>query len=275
MASLQGSQMKVTGKIASTATLVTLGLVQSLSGQAATNATEEKGIGGYVRNRLTNYDYNVSVGGLVTDYKTLNLAAITTGTGSNAGLPPVLTLYLHDLTLNSARIGNITISGGSDAPLEYSMDGKFLSMTTGATPSATVPTPGTFFVFSDGTIHWGTESDTITGFSITKSQDISLIYGSGSMDPTEMQIATAAYEGQFVLSASAMSKIASGAWDPAASTIDFHVTFVDPTSASRIVNIKGDNAAINDASGSVDPDSALEVTQSFKFETLTITNTTA
>jgi hypothetical protein len=225
---------------------------------------QEKGIGGYTRTRMTKYDYAISLGGLVTNKDVLDMAKVVSGTG----LPPACVLRLHDMTLNSVYLGNMSISGGENAPLEYSVDGKFLSLTTGVS-APTLIAPEDFFVFSDATITWGSETDTIKSFVVNKNQDVGLIYGT-SMAPIEPEIGTAAYDGEFVLAASTVSKIASGAWDPSKAAITFNIAFVDPSSASHTVTLAGTGAKISGAAGSVDPDSDFEVTQGFTFDTLTI-----
>jgi hypothetical protein len=85
-----------------------------------------------------------------------------------------------------------------------------------------------------------------------------------------VEIGTATYEGEFVIASSTVSKIATGAWDPAQSAITFEIAFVDASSASHTITFSGTGAKITGASGSVDPDSEFEVTQTFSFETFTI-----
>jgi len=260
---LQGSQMKVVGRLESSGTNVHLGLLQSISPSITNEAAEEKGIGGYTRTRMTKYDQAISLGGLVTSKDVLAF-----GTNTGEGVPPAVELRVHDATLGSCYFGNMTISGGEDAPLEYSLDGMFLSITTGATAPSAI-TPETYFVFSDATITWGSETDVIRSFSLGKNQDVTGIYGT-SMSPTDVEIGTATYEGEFVIASSTVSKIASGAWDPAQSAITFEIEFVDASSASHTITFSGTGAKITGASGSVDPDSEFEVTQTFSFETFTI-----
>lgn len=264
---LQGSQMKVVGSLTTAGgegTKVHLGLLQSLSPSITNEAADEKGIGGYVRNRMTKYEQAVSFGGLVTNKNVLDF-----GMNTGAGVPPFVKLYLHDATLSSCRFGNMSLSGGEDSPLEYSLDGMFLSITTGATPETGI-SPETYFVFSDATITWGAEADVIRSFSLNKNQDVTGIYGT-SMSPQDYEVGTASFEGEFVIASSTVSKIASGAWDPAKAAITFEIAFVDASSASHTITFAGTGAKITGAVGSVDPDSEFEVTQSFAFETFTIT----
>jgi len=143
-----------------------------------------------------------------------------------------------------------------------------LSIATGVT-APTAITPETYFVFSDATITWASETDTIRSFSLSKNQDVTGIYGT-SLSPTDVEIGTATYEGEFAIASSTVSKIASGAWNPAKAAIAFEIKFVDASSTSHTITFSGTGAKITGASGSVDPDSEFEVKQTFSFETLTI-----
>jgi len=263
---LQGSSVKPQIIIDPDGTPVTVnvGIVQSLTPSSATESITEKGLGAITKERLTQHSFEFGWEGVLTDYQVLEAGAVVSGTG----IPPTLDVYMHTEKLNDAIVRSMTISGAEGEAVKYSLDGAFLSSTTGTAP--TYDDPGAFFVYSDGTIAFGSETDEIKSFSITLSRSVEPIYGT-SMAPTDFTIGTTEYSGQIELAASAMAQAMEGAWDPADPTFTATFEFEDPTDSGHTISLTCTGCLVNAADGSIDPESELTVTKSFKFESLTIT----
>jgi len=229
------------------------GLVSSVKPSAKTNSITRNGIGGFVKNKITNHVFEFGWEGDVVDSSVLKLALPLNG------IPPAVDIQIHDLTYAGAHITKLSLKGDQNSTLTYSATAIAKSASAGA---AVVPVdPGMFLVFRDATITFGDTTSKITAFALDISTKATAIYGT-SIDPVDFQFGATEYTGTFTIAPdSSLNEILKGAGTGTSFT--FSIAYPNFT-------ISGDGVITTESAGDIKADGDITIVHNVKANSIVI-----
>jgi hypothetical protein len=112
------------------------------------------------------------------------------------------------------------------------------------------------------------EQGTVKSFQLKVSRTITFVYGT-SLAPTDLDIGATEYDGTIVVAADDFEEAMSGAIDADTPDFAFILQFTNSISG-KTLQIIGTGAQFNNADGSIDPESSLEVSKGIDFEDMNV-----
>lgn len=243
---------------------VEVGLLTSFKMGEKSNTLSRKGLAGWVKNRLTSYEYYASVQGDITTYEMAN--ALNTPASE-------FDINVNDMAISDAVVESFKLECEEGDTLKYTAD--FIGKTiTSAVAQTSQADPGDVFILADAATltlandaRTFTTSAAVTKFSIDGKRTITPVYGN-QLSPTDFSKGTWEHTATITLTPEDSLEMIAAVAETGNENGTFTAQF-ENSSGEKVYIVAGGMVA-DEASFTADPDNAVEVPINFKIATLTI-----
>jgi hypothetical protein len=227
---------------------VEVGLLTSFKMGEKSNTLSRKGLAGWVKNRLTSYEYYASVQGDITTYEMAN--ALNTPASE-------FDINVNDMAISDAVVESFKLECEEGDTLKYTAD--FIGKTiTSAVAQTSQADPGDVFILADAA--------TLT-LANDARRTITPVYGN-QLSPTDFSKGTWEHTATITLTPEDSLEMIAAVAETGNENGTFTAKF-ENSSGEKVYIVAGGMVA-DEASFTADPDNAVEVPINFKIATLTI-----
>lgn len=244
---------------------VEVGLLTSFKMGEKSNTLSRKGLAGWVKNRLTSYEYYASVQGDITTYEMAN--ALNTPASE-------FDINVNDMAISDAVVESFKLECEEGDTLKYTADFIGKTITTAAVAQTSQADPGDVFILADAATltlandaRTFTTSAAVTKFSIDGKRTITPVYGN-QLSPTDFSKGTWEHTATITLTPEDSLEMIAAVAETGNENGTFTAQFEN--SSGTKVYITAGGMVADEASFTADPDNAVEVPINFKIATLTI-----